>query len=76
METILICIGCIIVAWILLKIFIGFVVLAGAGFLCQYSKLTDSDSTGETDSKQHDSKSRGGENSDNFSSVSYRPWFA
>lgn len=60
METILICIGCIIVAWILLKIFIGFVVLAGAGFLCQYSKLTDSDSTGETDSKQHDSKSRGG----------------
>ena len=51
METILICIGCIIVAWILLKIFIGFVVLAGAGFLCQYSKLTDSDSTGETDSK-------------------------
>ena len=61
METILICIGCIIVAWILLKIFIGFVGLAGAGFLCQYSKLTDSDSTGETDSKQHDSKSRGGE---------------
>ena len=61
METILICIGCIIVAWILLKIFIGFVVLAGAGFLCQYSKLTDSDSTGKTDSKQHDSKFRGGE---------------
>lgn len=75
METILICIGGIIVAWILLKIFIGFVVLAGAGFLCQYSKLTDSDSTGKTDFKQHDSKSGGG-NSDNFSSVSYRPWFA